>query len=100
MILLISVLVSGCSAGYSDPDRCAGVAVATVARAGIARADITRLVTTTNVAGEANLISDIQTWMSVRQCPRGSIIVQMTTSCVVQTVYTQGGCRIPGVRSY
>ena len=38
-------------------------------------------------------------WVKLNDC-RGSVVMDMTTYCLVSSVYTRGSCRISGVSAY
>lgn len=38
-------------------------------------------------------------WIKLNDC-RGSVVMNLTTYCLVSTVYTRGSCRVAGISAY
>ena len=39
-------------------------------------------------------------WVQLKSCEKGTLIIDLSTSCRVQQVYTRDGCQLDGVRNW
>jgi hypothetical protein len=39
-----------------------------------------------------------QAWFRVAQCEKGYVVVNMRTSCAIMDIWSEGSCRVPGLR--
>jgi hypothetical protein len=50
--------------------------------------------------GDNDRIKRINTWIRLSTCPEGYLVVTFDRRCIAKTVYTRGGCTVPGIPSY
>lgn len=104
LVLLVSGISAAASAtNHTRSESCTAAAQAEAGKLGVAPGDITKMffdVQQQTGNGDAKGPPDYVAWMSVKQCPKGSLIVQMSHRCYVIQSYTRSGCTLPGVPSY
>ena len=65
---------------------------------GVKRSDITGITTRATVAagGEGGL-QGFSAWVTLASCPKGYVIVDYSTSCYIEQVYTRDGCEVESI---
>ena len=98
-----AVAPAASAAGHGTTEGCRDMATAAVSRHGVAAGDIRDIfIDVLRSEGEGtSVVTDVKAWLTVRQCAKGHLMVQMTPGClIVEEVYTEGGCTVPGVAAY
>lgn len=100
-IALCLGLATACAAPPVEERGCKSTVKATVAPLGVTAAEVDAATISTEAnAGEDNHTVGYTYWIRPKACSAGYLVVDVTTFCYVQQVYTSGDCQISGVKHY
>ena len=98
-VIVAVMAISTSASAQWERNSCAPTVQRTLSDAGIASSDIADIAyVTERSGGESTFIVGYTAWVRLNSCRSGYVVINLTTQCWLEQTYTDGACRVNGIK--
>ena len=97
--VIVAVMAISTDVSAQSRNSCVPTVQRTLSDAGIASSDIADITyVRERSGGDANVTLGYTAWIRLNSCRSGYVVINLTTQCWVEQTYTDGACRVNGIK--